>query len=171
MRRRLLLTVLSAVLGTLALMTLGSPSALAGQSSVVSDCNTNNRLTHHYSVPQLRDALATMGADVKQYTNCYDVIDSALLAQLGATRQGGSGGAPSSSSGGSFLSTPLVVVLVLLALAALTLGAVAVRRRGRMGGESSSESRGGEGGDAGATSDDGADRGEAGTRSGQGEGS
>ena len=74
---------------------------------------------------ELRGALTTMPADVKEYTNCYDVIQRTLLAQVGG-HGGGSGG---SGSGGSFLPTPLLVVLILLGLGAVSFGAVAIRRR------------------------------------------
>ena len=73
-------------------------------------------------------ALADMPADVREYTDCYDVIEKQLLAQLGASSGGSSGGG--SSSGGSVLPTWLVIVIVVLALAAMTFGALAIRRRG-----------------------------------------
>ncbi len=74
---------------------------------------------------ELRHALATMPADVKEYSDCYDVINRALLAEIGGLH----GNAGNSSSGGSFLPTPVIVVLVILLLAAATLGALALRRR------------------------------------------
>jgi hypothetical protein len=86
------------------------------------DCNTNGRLTHHYSASQLQGALVSMPADIREYTNCSDVLQQALRVEL----HGGSG---SGGSGGSFLPTPVVVVLVVLLLAAAGLGAVALRRR------------------------------------------
>lgn len=129
MRRFSILTAMATVLGALVLGGLASRPALASQAAAVADCNAHNRLTRHYSVAELRGALSTMGADVKEYTNCYDVIDSTLLAQIGGSRHPGAA-APGGGSGGSFLSTPVIVVLVLLGLAAVTLGAIAVRRRG-----------------------------------------
>ncbi len=103
--------------------------AIAAQSQVVADCNAHGRLTGQYSSVQLRNSLSTMSADVKEYTNCYDVIQRALLAQLGGSHV--RGGTPASqSSGGSFLPTPVIVVLVLLVLGAAWFALVAVRRRG-----------------------------------------
>lgn len=96
---------------------------------MISDCNTHGRLTQRYSVSQLRAALGTMPADVKEYTDCYDVIQRTLFAQLSSTHVGGSG---KSSSGGSFLPTPLIVVLAVLVVGALGLGAVALSRRNRV---------------------------------------
>jgi hypothetical protein len=66
-----------------------------------------------------------MPADVKEYTDCYDVIQRTLLAQAGG-HGGGSGG---SGSGGSFLPTPLLVVLIVLALGAVSFSVAAIRRR------------------------------------------
>jgi hypothetical protein len=100
--------------------------ALAASSQPIADCNAHGKLTQTYTVKELRTALATMPADVKEYTNCYDVIQQSLLTQLGGSKGSASGGG---SSGGSTFPTWLIVVLVLLALSALTLGAVAVRRR------------------------------------------
>ena len=80
---------------------------------------------------QLRTALSTMPADVKEYTDCYDVIQRALLAQIGSSHQSGGGG---QGSGGSFLPTPLIVVLVVLVVGTAGFAAVAARRRGGGGG-------------------------------------
>ena len=118
--------VLSALLG----IALNASSALGAQSHVIGDCNAHGKLTRSYSVAELRTTLATMPADVKEYTDCYDVIQHAMLSQLSESKAGGSGGAGGSAgSGSSFLPSWLIVVLVLLGLSGLTLGAVAVRRR------------------------------------------
>jgi hypothetical protein len=107
-------------------LSAGAPLALASATQVVSDCNAHGKLTQPYTVSQLKTALSTMPADVKEYTNCYDVIQRALLSQIGGSHAGGGG---SSGSGGSFLSTPVIVIVVVLLLAAATLGSIAVRRR------------------------------------------
>jgi hypothetical protein len=92
----------------------------------VADCNSHTKLTHQYSTAQLRSALATMPADIKEYTNCPDVIQRALLAQIGTTKGGGGSG----SGGGSFLPTPVIVILALLVLGGAGFAAYAWRRRG-----------------------------------------
>ncbi len=127
MRRTLLSAVTMLALVLSATGALVAPPASAA-SSPVADCNANARLTAHYSAVQLRNALATMPADVKEYTDCYDVIQRALLADLGQLKAQGSGG-----SGGSFLPTPVIVVLVVLVLAAAGFGTAALRRRGAGG--------------------------------------
>jgi hypothetical protein len=104
----------------------GLPSALAaGGNAIINDCEANGQLTRNYTVPQLEHALAAMDAEVKQYTDCPDVIERALIRRKRAGGSGGSG----NSSGGSFLPTPVIVILVVLILAAVTFGAMAIRRR------------------------------------------
>ena len=113
-------------------LTVGAP-ALAGAASsgtaaqAITDCNDHSRLTQSYSSPVLRQALAQMPADVREYTDCFDVIERQLFKQLG--QSGAAGGGSASSSGSSGLPTWLIVVIVVLALAAITFGALALRRR------------------------------------------
>jgi hypothetical protein len=120
MRTRPIVTVLLLVLAL-------APAASAAQSPVVTDCYSHGGLVHTYPAAALRSALQTMPATVKEYSSCYDIIESALLKQLGQT---GSNNGTGSRSGGSFLPTPVIVVLVLVALAGVTFGAIAIRRRG-----------------------------------------
>jgi hypothetical protein len=120
-----LLTVLCA-LGAVSQAFFLPPAAAAGLSPPVEDCNAHAQLTRHYSVAQLRSALAGMPVDIKEYTDCGDVIQRALLAELGQLRgHGGSG-----QGGGSFLPTPLIVVLALLVVGGAGFGVYAYRRRG-----------------------------------------
>lgn len=98
-------------------------------SSAVNDCNAHGRLTAHYTVSQLRTALATMPADVQEYTNCYNVIQSQLFSQIPG-HHGSSKDSPS-SSGSSFISTPLLVVLIVLVVGGGALAGVAIQRRGQ----------------------------------------
>ena len=120
----------------IALVVLASPvAAMASSRQVITDCNSHGLLTRHYPTAELRQALSSLPADVKEYTNCYDVIQRALLEQVGgpnhAATKGGSG------SGGSFLPTPLIVLLILLALVGAGLVWLTFRRRtgeGRAGG-------------------------------------
>jgi hypothetical protein len=122
-RRRLLVALVAVSVPCFA----GPAVASASNSGapVIADCSAHLRLTHHYTVAQLKNALATLPAEVSEYTDCQQVIEAALTHPGGRGPNDGAG----SSSGGSFLPTPVLVVLVLLALAALTFGALAVRRR------------------------------------------
>ncbi len=127
------LCAIAALAGAACVLAVGAarpPAALASASSsataVITDCRDHGKLTQTYTVAALRNALATMPADVAQYTDCQDVIQTALNAAIHSPTGADT---VSGSSGGSFLPTWLIVVLVLLALAAAAFGAMAVRRR------------------------------------------
>jgi hypothetical protein len=130
MTRRLLTSF--AVLCALALCapTIVSAATSSGTAAqAITDCNDHDTLTQHYSPAVLRQALAQMSADVREYTDCYDVIERQLFAELGkSTTTTPTTSTSSSVSSGSFLPTWLIVVIVLLVLAAVTFGAIAVRR-------------------------------------------
>jgi hypothetical protein len=82
---------------------ISAAPAAASPTQVLADCNANGHLTGTYSRSDLRGALNGMGADTREYTNCYDVVRRALLssAAAGGARPGGgstSGGGGSSST-------------------------------------------------------------------------
>jgi hypothetical protein len=116
---------LSILITLVCALAAASPAA-ARQTAVVGDCVAHGQLTQTYSEGQLKTGLSTMSATVKEYTDCYDVIQRALLNQIGGVKPKN---AAAAGSGGSFLPTPVIVVLVLLALAGVTFGAIAIRRR------------------------------------------
>jgi hypothetical protein len=118
-RRRLLLASIATVLIS------ASPASAGIGAPVIADCQAHLHLTHHYTVSQLKNALATLPADTAEYTNCQQVIESALTHPDGPGANNGAG----SGSGSSFLPTPVLIVLVLLVLAAATFGALSIRRR------------------------------------------
>jgi hypothetical protein len=128
MRRLLTACLFACALGgaTLALPAYATP---ASANQVVVDCNAHGSLTHAYTPDQLRTALDTMPADVKEYTDCYDLIQRTLLAELGSSKSAGAAGP--TGSGGSLLPTPVLVVIAVLAAAAVGLAALALRRRRR----------------------------------------
>jgi hypothetical protein len=104
------------------------PAALAAQTvgnPVLADCNAHGVLSQNYTLQQLRHALAIMPASYKEYGSCLDVIQAAIIKV-----KAGKAIVADSGSGGSFLPTPVIVILVVLILAAVTFGALAVRRRG-----------------------------------------
>jgi hypothetical protein len=106
------------------------PASAASGTAAIADCNSHNQLTQSYSIAELQNALATMPADVSEYTNCKDVINRELLIQEGKIKGTAPGSVSGSdSSGSSFLPTPVIIVLVVLLLAAATFGALALRRR------------------------------------------
>jgi hypothetical protein len=126
---RRLVTSLAIVCALLALAPVAvGASSNGGAQAAIADCNDHQALTQQYSAATLREALAIMPAAVREYSNCYDVIEKALLAEVG-TSSGSQSATTGSSSGGSVLPTWLIIVIVILALAALTFGALAIRRR------------------------------------------
>jgi hypothetical protein len=126
MRRAITMLALVCALSMAAPMVAGAASS-GTASEAISDCNAHGTLTRYYSPSALRAALAQMPSDVKEYTDCYDVIERQLFKELGQTAPGTTTTPTSSSS--SFLPTWLIIVIVLLALAAITFGAMAIRRR------------------------------------------
>ena len=111
MRRRLI-----TALALVSAIALGAPSLVAAApggtaAQAITDCNDHAGLTAHYSVATLRTALATMPVDVREYTDCYDVIQKQLFAQLGTSGSGGSG-TTGGSSGGSVIPTPLLILII-----------------------------------------------------------
>jgi hypothetical protein len=125
MRRAITLLAVACALSLGAPMVAGAASS-GTPSQAISDCNANGRLTSYYSPDVLKSALAQMPSDVKEYTDCYDVIERQLFKELGSS---GTVTAPKSSSSSSFLPTWLIIVIVVLALAAIAFGAMAIRRR------------------------------------------
>jgi hypothetical protein len=116
------ITLLGAVVA-LALGVLAVPAHAAGLSPAAADCNAHGQLTKTYSVAQLRAALATLPADLAEYSNCHDVIQRALLAEVKGLHPG------TGSGGGSFLPTWLLIVLIVLVLGGVGFAVAAVRRR------------------------------------------
>jgi hypothetical protein len=106
-----------------------APCALAssGAGGALADCNAHAQLTQTYSAGQLQSALRTMPADQKEYTDCYDVIQRALLADIGHVHAASGDAQP--SGGSSFLSTPVIIEIVVVAFAAVMLGGIAIQRR------------------------------------------
>ena len=123
-RRLLALICAAATVGA----ALPATPVLAAGNAIINDCQSNGQLTHPYTVRQLRHALSVMPASVKQYTSCFDVVQNALVS---ARKHNGIAPASGSSKGGgsSFVPTPVIIILVALILAALTFGALAIRRR------------------------------------------
>ncbi|MFL5844138.1 MAG: hypothetical protein ACJ762_05530 [Solirubrobacteraceae bacterium] len=60
-------------------------SALASGDDVLIDCNDHGRLTKDYSQKEYRDALSRIPADLKQYTDCENIIRRAQLGQRGTS--------------------------------------------------------------------------------------
>jgi hypothetical protein len=104
-----------------------SATAFAAQTGALADCNVHAQLTQHYSVGQLQDALANMGADQKEYTDCYDVIQRALLGDVGRLHPGRIDSQHTDSS--SFVTPPLLALIGGVGFAAGAVTFLGARRR------------------------------------------
>lgn len=110
-----------------------APAAGAG-NPILQDClQHRSGLTGHYTVSQLRHALANIPPESQEYTSCPDVINRALLAAIKLQRNGGGSGS------GSFLPVELLIVLAVLVVAAAGFGAQALRNRRRADPEAADE--------------------------------
>ena len=123
--------LLSALVLTGAVLAVGgvtSAPALAAGNPVIQDCYTHGRLTQSYTPQQLRTALHSMSAYIKQYTSCQTVIEHALQ-NPSAVKADGTG-----KGGGSSSSTVLIVVIVVVVLAILGFAGLLWQRRRALGG-------------------------------------
>lgn len=71
-----------------------APAALASGADVLIDCNDNGRLTKEYTQKEYREALAKMPADLKQYTDCENIIRRAQRGEPGSTGGSANAGTP-----------------------------------------------------------------------------
>ncbi|MGH2896366.1 MAG: hypothetical protein ACRDPM_24290 [Solirubrobacteraceae bacterium] len=117
------LAIAGAVIALALTSVSAGPAVAASGNAVINDCQSFGKLTHNYTLQELRHALAVMPASVKQYTSCYDVITQGILTVKAGKTTGPKGG------GGSFLPTPVIIILVVLILAGVTFGAIAIRQR------------------------------------------
>jgi len=80
-----------------------APAAQAATSeatirTVLRDCEDDGMLSGSYRASELRDSLRQIGTDLDQYSDCRDVINSAVQRALGGSggSNGGAGGDPTS---------------------------------------------------------------------------
>jgi hypothetical protein len=78
------------IAGTFAVLALPAP-AFASADQVISDCARDGRLDHHYSNAELRRARNHLPSDLDEYSDCRDVIASAIK---GGSDRGGAAGSP-----------------------------------------------------------------------------
>ncbi|GAC1316809.1 MAG: hypothetical protein NVS2B9_11250 [Myxococcales bacterium] len=68
------ITWLAVVIGVLAL----APAASADYRQAITDCAADGQLHHQYSQSDLRQAIGHLPSSIKEYTDCYDVLNRAL---------------------------------------------------------------------------------------------
>jgi cobalamin biosynthesis Mg chelatase CobN len=103
--------------------TAGGSASTAVANKILNECSSQGQLTQVFTRAQLKKALAIMSASTAQYSNCSDVIHTALAHGVKLTGPTGSGGS------GSSTGTIVIIVVVVLLLLAAIFGGFAVRRR------------------------------------------
>jgi hypothetical protein len=78
------------ITGAFALLALPAP-AFASADQVIRDCARDGKLDHHYSNAELRHARNHLPSDLDEYSDCRDVIASAIK---GGSDRGGAAGSP-----------------------------------------------------------------------------
>lgn len=109
-----------------------APSALA-VAAPTADCYSHNRLTRHFTVHQLEQAINTMPAMYREYASqCLTILQDQLDRQLGKSIPGTH--PTSGSGGGSSGTTILIIVVIVVVLGGGGLALLAARRQ-RSGGD------------------------------------
>jgi hypothetical protein len=78
------------IIGALSVLALPAP-AFASADQVIRDCAFDGKLDHHYSNADLRRARNKLPSDLAEYSDCRDVIASAIT---GGSDRGGAAGSP-----------------------------------------------------------------------------
>jgi hypothetical protein len=66
-------------------------AAQADWRQAIRDCAFDGKLHHHFSQSELLQALRHLPPDINEYTDCYDVLRSALAGSSGGGGSSGSG--------------------------------------------------------------------------------
>jgi hypothetical protein len=81
------------------LLALAMPAtALGSPTGVIRDCNKDGKLDKKYSKQDLKKALKKLPSDIKEYSDCSDVIRAAI-DQAGPGAAGGGGGGAGPTAG------------------------------------------------------------------------
>ena len=122
--RRAALAIVVLILGS---GVLGASTALA-ESPVLLDCAHTGKLSRHYSVAELNNALQTMPPTFAEYNSeCYDLIESQLHKELGTSTSTGTGTTAVATSGGS--GPPIAIIALVGVIVLVGIGfAVSARR-------------------------------------------
>ena len=98
--RHILLT-----LAALCVLGATAPAAFADYHDVIRECyNTGQLPAGKYSRKDLKDARRHLPSDIKEYSDCEDLINAALAA--GSRKGGGGGATPPPVAGNPAFSTP-----------------------------------------------------------------
>src|SRR4051812_20142115 len=94
--RRLLLVVLAGLL----LLTAAEPAMASTRGQIFADCQDDGKLEGSYTPSDIRDARKNLPTDLREYSDCGDVLRRAELPQDPAN-PGTTGAIPPVTGGGS----------------------------------------------------------------------
>jgi len=100
------LRILSLLAVALGLLALAAPAGAASRNQIIRDCEDDSKLSGNYSNAELRDARNNLPSDTDAYSDCRDVLSSALARK--ARERSNAGGGGTGPSGGSTLGTGAV---------------------------------------------------------------
>src|SRR4051794_34083397 len=99
---------ITAALTALCLLAVAAPAAEASYRDVIDECyNTGNLTPGKYSKDELKQARKKLPSDIREYSDCEDLIN-AELARLARGNRGGGGGSgiPPTPPANPALTTP-----------------------------------------------------------------
>jgi hypothetical protein len=95
---------ITAALAALCLLAVAAPVAHADWRAVVRECYNTGDLKGNYSTKDLKDARRNLPSDIREYSDCEDLINAALAAA--ARNRGQSGGGGTDFPANPALTTP-----------------------------------------------------------------
>jgi hypothetical protein len=90
----------------LAVLALGAPAAHADYRAVIRDCADDGYLQGTYTKRDLKGARSHLPSDLREYSDCSDVITRALASLANKGRNGRAGGDYPPAAGDPNLTTP-----------------------------------------------------------------
>jgi hypothetical protein len=98
--------VIKTLIVLVAFCALGAPAAQANYRDVIKDCAQDGTLDKKYSDADLMKAKKNLPADVKEYSDCSEVIAAAIGGAGKHSGGGGNGGGASGGGGGANTGGP-----------------------------------------------------------------
>ena len=90
----------------LAVPALAAPAAQAGYRDAIRDCADDGSLQGSYTRHELQQARSHLPSDLREYSDCSDVLARALASLAGKGKNGRSTGTPAQAAGDPNLTTP-----------------------------------------------------------------
>jgi len=100
------LRILSLLAVALGLLVVAAPAGAASRNQIIRDCEDDSKLSGNYSNAELRDARNNLPSDTDAYSDCRDVLSSALARK--ARERSNAGGGGTGATGGTTGATGAV---------------------------------------------------------------